>query len=117
MVHGNTVFQQLLQIFSRHEFDQLAEQHHAGQKFPSFNRWTQFGAMIMGQLTGQKSLRDIVANMSAHSRNSIIMSFSYISLATLEKTSRQKTCRCHRRSDDFPGSSHGKVSPGDLPIS
>ena len=52
MAHCNTVFNQMLQIFSRHEFDQLAKKHHVGQKFRSFSRWSQFGALFMGQLMG-----------------------------------------------------------------
>ena len=65
MAHCNTVLSQILRIFPRHEFQTLADKYHAGQKFRSFSRWTQFVALMTAQLTGRDSLRDIVENMSA----------------------------------------------------
>lgn len=65
MAHCSTVFSQIVRIFPRHEFQALASKYHAGQKFRSFSRWTQFVALLTAQLTGRDSLRDIVENMSA----------------------------------------------------
>jgi len=76
MAHYSTVFHQLLQIFSRHEFDRMAEQHHGGQKFRSFNRWSQFGALIMGQVTGRKSLLRIWLSL-VKNRNIRVSLISY----------------------------------------
>lgn len=90
MAHCNTVFHQLLQIFSRHEFEQLARQHHNGQKFRSFNRWSQFGAMFMGQLTGRNSLRDITSNMAVHGKKLYHLGFANISRATLARTNKDQ---------------------------
>ncbi len=47
MAYFNTI---LHQIASLHDFENLAEQYHGGQKFRSFNWWTQFMA-IYGQKT------------------------------------------------------------------
>ena len=68
----------------------MAEQHYAGQKFRFFNRWTQFGAMIMGQMTGRRSLRDIVANMSVHSQKFYHLGLTHISRATLARTNEKQ---------------------------
>ena len=65
MAHCSTVLSQIVRIFPRHEFQALANKYHAGQKFRSFSRWTQFVALLTAQLTGRDSLRDIVENMSA----------------------------------------------------
>ena len=46
MAHSNTVLSQIVRIFPRHEFQTLANMHHAGQKFRSFSRWTQFVALL-----------------------------------------------------------------------
>ena len=35
VAHSNTVLSQLLAHINRHEFDQMAERHHQGQKFGS----------------------------------------------------------------------------------
>lgn len=64
MPHCSTVLSQIVRIFPRHEFQALANKYHAGQKFRSFSRWTQFVALLTAQLTGRDSLRDIVDNMS-----------------------------------------------------
>ena len=40
MAHNNTVLSQLLAHINRHEFDQMAERHHQGQKFRAYSRWS-----------------------------------------------------------------------------
>lgn len=63
MAHNSTVFSQLLQFLSRHEFEALAEKHHVGRKLRKLTRWSQFIAMATGQLTARSSLRDVVGNL------------------------------------------------------
>jgi len=65
MAHFSTILNQLTALFPRHEFESLAKSHHKGQKFRSFKRWSQFLAMITAQLSGIKSLRDLIANLQA----------------------------------------------------
>ncbi len=67
MAHYNTVLNQILKIVPRHDFEQLANQHHSGRSFRKASRWSQFVAMTVGQLSGRYSLRDIVENLSAQS--------------------------------------------------
>ena len=57
--HQNTVFHQLLKPILRQDFERLAKQHHRGQKLRSANRWDQFIAILMSQLSCRQSLRDI----------------------------------------------------------
>ena len=68
MAHHNTIFAQLLKLVPRHEFETLTKSHHVGRKLRKTNRWSQFIAMCLGQLTGRHSLRDIESNMNAQSR-------------------------------------------------
>ena len=65
MAHYNTIINQIAAILPRHEFEYLANIHHMGQKFRSFNRWSQFLAMMIAQLSSRNSLRDVVANIKA----------------------------------------------------
>jgi len=65
LAHHNTVFAQLLKFIPRHEFEALANQHHQGQKLRKITRWSQFIALMMAQLSGRASLRDIVSNLTA----------------------------------------------------
>ncbi|MCL1980214.1 MAG: DUF4372 domain-containing protein [Proteobacteria bacterium] len=52
----------------RYEFDILADAHHAGQEFRSYNRWSQFLASLTSQLTGRQSIRDITDNLMAQGK-------------------------------------------------
>ena len=68
MAYSDTVLKQLLSFIPRYEFDALAKVHHAGQKFRSYNRWSQFLALLIGQLSGRASLRDITDNLMAQGK-------------------------------------------------
>ncbi len=65
MAHCNTILSQILKLIPRHEFESLANKHHSGRSFRTASRWCQFVTMTIGQLTGRKSLRDIVDNVTA----------------------------------------------------
>jgi len=65
MPHANTIFSQLLNLIPRHEFQSLANQYHQGQPLRKISRWDQFVSLIMAQLSGRQSLRDIEANINA----------------------------------------------------
>lgn len=49
MAYHNTILTQIVALFPRHEFESLARKHHIGEKFRSFNRWSQFLAMVVAQ--------------------------------------------------------------------
>ena len=85
MAHSNTVLNQITALFSRHDFENLASKHHKGQKFRSFNRWSQFLAMTIAQLSGRKSLRDLVTNISAQGQRIYHLGMRRTSRATLAR--------------------------------
>jgi len=89
MAYHGTILRQLVAFLPRHEFDSLAKLHHRGQKFRSFNRWTQFMAMLVGQLSGRKSLRDLVMNLSAQSGRLYHLGLRPCSRATLARVNEQ----------------------------
>ncbi|MCB1976646.1 MAG: DUF4372 domain-containing protein [Nitrosomonas sp.] len=51
MAHCNTILSQILKFVSRHEFESLANHHHAGRSFRTATRWSQFVVMVMAQLS------------------------------------------------------------------
>ena len=53
------MFSQLLQLFSRLEFEQLVRQHRAERHARGFTCWGQFVAMLFCQLGQAQSLREI----------------------------------------------------------
>ncbi len=92
MAHYNTVFSQLLKLIPRHEFETLAKQHHSGRAFRSASRWSQFVTMAMGQLSGRKSLRDIVENVSAQTHRLYHLGSAKLSRSNLSRINENKPC-------------------------
>ena len=90
MADSSTVLSQLLVHIDRHEFDQMATRHHQGQKFRSYNRWSQFLAMLMGQLSGRKSLRDITGNLKAQGKRLYHLGMKPTATATLARVNAQQ---------------------------
>jgi len=85
MAHNNTIFSQLLKLVSRHEFEYLAKTHHEGRQLRKTNRWSQFVALCLGQLSGRHSLRDIESNMSAQSTRLYHLGAKPIARSTLAR--------------------------------
>jgi len=90
MAYHTTILRQIIEIFPRHEFDSLAKDYHRGQKFRSFNRWTQFMVMFIGQLSGRKSLRDLVMNVTAQTNKLYHLAIRPCSRATLARVNEQQ---------------------------
>ncbi len=90
MAHYNTVFSQLLKLIPRHEFETLAKQHHSGRSFRKASRWSQFVTMAMGQLSGRKSLRDIVENVSAQAHRLYHLGSVKLSRSNLSRINENK---------------------------
>jgi putative transposase len=59
VAHCNTILAQILKLVPRHEFEALANRHHSGRSFRKASRWSQFTCLVVAQLTGRCSLRDI----------------------------------------------------------
>jgi len=90
MAHHNTVFAQLLRLVPRHEFEQLATQHHFGQKLRKTSRWSQFVALTLGQLSGRQSLRDIESNMRAQDQRLYHLGTSVIARSSLARLNEKQ---------------------------
>jgi len=90
MAHSDTVLKQLIALVSRYEFDALAKIHHAGQKFRSYSRWSQFLAMLIGQMSGRRSLRDITDNLKAQGQCLYHLGMKKTSKATLARVNAEQ---------------------------
>lgn len=90
MAHHNTILRQIVAFLPRHEFESLARIHHCGQKFRSFNRWSQFMVMFIGQLSGRKSLRDLVMNIAAQRNKLYHLAIRACSRATLARVNEKQ---------------------------
>ena len=90
MAHHNTIFAQLLKFLPRHEFEQLAKQHHQGGALRTTSRWSQFVALMVGQLAGRQSLRDIEANMKAQAQRLYHLGAQVIARSSLSRLNEQQ---------------------------
>ena len=90
MAHNNTVFSQILKLIPRHEFETLSNQHHSGRSFRTASRWSQFVVMMLGQLAGRKSLRDIIENVSAQSHRLYHLGSAKLSRSNLSRINNEK---------------------------
>ncbi len=90
MAHNNTVFSQQLKLISRPEFESLSNQHHTGRPFRTASQWSQFVTMMMAQLSGRNSLRDIVENMSAQSHRLYHLGSTKLSRSNLSRINNNK---------------------------
>ena len=90
MAHASTVLTQLLKLIPRHEFQSLTNQHHRGQKLRKISRWDQFVSLLMAQLTGRQSLRDIEANMNAQNSHHYHLGVRKISKTSLARVNEKQ---------------------------
>ena len=80
MAYNGTVLGQFLKLVSRHEFEREAGRHHRGRKLRSMSRWSQFVAMATAQLSGRRSLRDMVSNLDAQAHKLLSLDATYVDL-------------------------------------
>jgi hypothetical protein len=107
MAYHTTILRQIIDIFPRHEFESLARDYHVGQKFRSFNRWTQFMVLLIGQLSGRKSLRDLVMNVSAQTSKLYHLAIKPCSRATLARVNEKHLPIFTRNAGKSNSSSNG----------
>ncbi len=85
MAYSTTILNQIASFFPRYDFEKRAQHHHRGQKFRSFNRWSQFLAMTIAQLTSRKSLRDLISNILVQQKRMYHLGMKPTSRATLAR--------------------------------
>ena len=65
MIRVSSIFSQMLQLFSRQEFEQAVAEHRAERHARGFSCWGQFVAMLFCQLGHAQSLREICGGLAA----------------------------------------------------
>ena len=90
MAHCNTILSQILKLVPRHEFETLAKKHHSGRMFRTASRWSQFVTMAIGQLSGRRSLRDLIDNVSAQQQRLYHLGSAKLSRSNLSRINEDK---------------------------
>lgn len=68
MAHHNTILNQMLKMFPRHEFQKAVFQTGTEYHSRGFSSWNHFVAMLFGQLAGIDNLRGIQAGLATQSK-------------------------------------------------
>jgi len=82
----NTIFGQMLDFISRSHFEKLVKEYKTEQGAKGLRSWTQFIAMLFGQISGQHGLRSI-----EHGMNSQKNSWYHIGITSVEREVKRST--------------------------
>jgi hypothetical protein len=63
MSHLNTIFNQLLSLVPRHEFERSVSRNSADRYVKYFSCWQQFIVLLYAQIRKKESLRDITSSL------------------------------------------------------
>lgn len=101
MGYQNTILKQILQIFPRHEFENIVRKHNGDFASKGFSCWEQYVAMTYGQLTGQSGLRGIETGMESNRYNLYHLGISQIKRSTLSYANNNRSAAIYE--DVFSG--------------
>jgi len=91
MAHCSTLMGQLLQLIPRHVFDHLVDTHAwPGPNPRKFTYWSHLGAMLFGQWSARKSLRDLVFSVNRQVRKCYHLGLTAVKRSTLADANRQR---------------------------
>lgn len=94
MAHNNTVLGNMLQLLPRHVFEHQVETHSwQGPQPRKFSYWSQLAAMIYAQLSGKKSLRDLVFSLGRHVKKLYHLGLDPVKRSTLADANEQRPAR------------------------
>ena len=85
MAHGNTILWQFLALFPRHEFEKIRREVQPKVHARALSPWTQFVAMLSGQLAGRDSLRGMVDALAPQGRKLYHLGMGSVSRAGLAR--------------------------------
>jgi len=89
MAHCSTLMGQLLQLIPRHVFNHLVDSHAwQGPDPRKFTYWSHLGAMLFGQWSGRKSLRDVVLSINRQAHKLYHLGLSKVRRATLSDANK-----------------------------
>jgi hypothetical protein len=83
MSHTHTILGQIMQLIPRFEFDQLVQETKTEYCSHGFSSWNHFGALLFGQLSGQDSLRPLVAGLATNASRLYHLGMTPVSRSTL----------------------------------
>ena len=96
MRYHTTIFGQMLQLFSRLEFQKLVTQYKGDLKSRTLKCWDQFIYLLFAQLADQRSLRDTVDTMNSQQRKLYHFGAQKLCRSTLSDANTTRDFRIYR---------------------
>ena len=88
MPYQDTVFGGLMKAFPRWRFDKLVERHRADYRVRRLSSWSQLQAMVFCQLSGSRSLREVVGALERFPKSHAHLGMQPVRRSTLADANR-----------------------------
>ena len=88
MPYQDTVFGGLMKAFPRWRFEKLVQRHGADYRVRRLPSWTQFQAMVFAQLSGSRSLREVVGALERFPKSHAHLGLAPVRRSTLADANR-----------------------------
>lgn len=98
MSHHNTIYNQILHLTPRHQFEGLVERYKGDHYIKYFTCWQQFITLLYAQIKAKDSLRDIETSLKAQSSRWYHIGLKDIKRSTLSDANNQRDYRIY---EDF----------------
>lgn len=98
MCHHNTIYNQILHLVPRHQFENLVRRYNGDYYVKYFTCWQQFMTLLYAQIKAKDSLRDIETSLKAQSNRWYHIGLRDIKRSTLSDANNQ---RDYRICEDF----------------
>lgn len=95
MSHINTIYNQLLQLLPRHQFETLVKRYDGDRYVKYFTCWHQFMTLLYAQVRAKDSLRDIQTSLSAQSDRWYHVGLKAIKRSTLSDANGSRDARIY----------------------
>ena len=97
MAHCSTILGQFLALFPRHEFEKIRRAVQPKVHPRALSAWTQFVAMLSGQLAGQDSLRGMVDTLAPQRNKLYHLGMGCVSRASLARANERTPAELFER--------------------
>lgn len=109
-MYTNTRFGELMKALPRGVFNRLVTQLEADKHSKGFRSWDQLVAMIYGQLSGCRSLRELETAFNSHSMHHYHLGTRTLRRSTLSDANTQRSCQLYEQlCQQMLAQVHGKV--------
>ena len=111
MSNHHTILGQMLQMFSRFEFQKAVSETGTEYHSRGFSSWNHFTSMLFGQLSGQDSLRGIEAGLATQAKSLYHMGIEPIHRSTLAYANKHRTNELFKKTFEYMLSKCKPIAP------